>query len=151
VSRKSKITIGTIVGFAILAILLNYVNSELFSFRYGNPIRRVYLKNGFVKAEAVSTPEKIEQGLAGRKELADGRGMLFVMPGNNFQRFWMRGMQIPIDIIWIADGRVIGCEKNVSPEDQRIFTSPGRASLVLEVPGGFCDVYSVEINDPVGF
>lgn len=143
------ITISTVVGLAILVILLNYVSSEFFSFKHGNFVKKVYLKNTLVKAEVVESPKKIEQGLAGRETLAEGRGMLFVMPENDFQRFWMRGMQFPIDIIWIASDRVIGCEKNVSPKDERIFTSPGKASLVLEVSSGFCDRYFVEINDPI--
>jgi len=149
-SAKSKIiTFSIVIGVVILAILLNYISSELYSLKYWNPIRRVYFKNTFVKAEVVDTAEKIEQGLAGRKELLENRGMLFVMPRNDFQRFWMKGMQFAIDIIWIARGRVIGCEKNISPQDDRVFTSPSAAGLVLEVPEGFCDQYNVGVNDQV--
>ncbi len=150
-SRKSKIiTVGSIIGAIVIVILLNYVSSELYSLKYWNPIRRVYFKNTFVKAEVVNSKEKIEQGLAGRKEIADGRGMLFVMPKSGLQRFWMRGMQFGIDIIWVEGGRVVGCEKNISPRDERIFTSPSAAGLILEVPEGFCDHFNVQVNDQVG-
>lgn len=147
-SSKSKVIIFGGASLIILTILFNYVSSEFFSFRYWNPIKRVYFKNTFVKAEVVRTPEKIEQGLAGREELAEGRGMLFVMPENDYQHFWMRGMRFPIDIIWIANEQVVGCEKNVTPADERIFTSPGKASLVLEVTSGFCDRYGIQVNEP---
>jgi uncharacterized membrane protein (UPF0127 family) len=83
----------------------------------GNPIKRVYFKNTFVKAETVSSKEKIELVLAGRKELPEGRGMLFSMPQEDYLRFWMKGMQISIDIIWIEQSRIAGCEKNISPKD----------------------------------
>jgi len=150
-SAKSKIiTFSIVIGVVILAILLNYISSELYSLKYWNPIRRVYFKNTFVKAEVVDTAEKIEQGLAGRKSLSEGRGMLFEMPQSKTQRFWMKGMQFAIDIIWIERGRVVGCEKNVSPRDGRIFTSPSAAGLVLEAPEGFCDRYDVQINDQAG-
>lgn len=149
-SKSKKITVSVIIGLVISVILLNYVSSEFFSLKYWNPIRRVYLKNVVVKAEAVDTAEKIEQGLAGRKELPEGRGMLFLMPKDDFQRFWMKGMQFGIDIIWLEKGRVVGCEKNVSPRDDRIFTSPSAAGMVLEAPEGFCDRYDVQINDQVG-
>ena len=76
--------------------------------------------------------------------------MLFVMPRSDFQRFWMRGMQFPIDIIWMEQGRVVGCEKNISPKDERVFASPSEASAVLEVLEGFCDHFDVQVNDPVG-
>jgi uncharacterized membrane protein (UPF0127 family) len=150
-SSKSKtITIITIVGLAVLIILLNYISSETYSLKYWNPIHRVYFKNNYIKAEIVDTAEKIEQGLAGRKELPPGRGMLFVMPKSDFQRFWMKGMQFGIDIIWIERGMVVGCEKNISPADDRIFTSPASAGVVLEVPQGFCDQFNVQVNDQVG-
>ncbi len=149
-SSKYKIAIVAIIfGLAVLAILLNYISSEIYSLKYWNPIRRVYFKNIFVKAEEVRTAEKIEKGLVGREKLEEGRGMLFVMPQNDYQRFWMKGMLFPLDIIWIENGRVIGCEERISPNDQRIFTSPEKASLVLEVNAGFCEKYNVLLNDPV--
>ena len=148
--KKSKIIIIAVIGLMVIAILLNYVSSEIYSLWHGNPIRRVYFKNTLVKAEEVMTAKKIEEGLAGRKGLAEGRGMLFVMPKDDFQRFWMKGMQFPIDIIWMEKGRVIGCEKNISPQDDRIFTSPSSASVVLEVSEGFCDHFGIQINDQVG-
>lgn len=149
-TRSKIITSSAIVGAIVIVVLLNYVSSEFYSLKYWNPIRRVFFKNILVKAEAVSDKKKIEQGLAGRKELPEGRGMLFVMLKDDYQRFWMKGMQFPIDIIWMEQGRVVGCEKNISPKDDRIFASPSKASLVLEVPEGFCDHYNVRINDQVG-
>lgn len=149
-SKSKKIITAVIVILIILVILLNYVSSELYSLKHWNPIKRVFFKNTFIKAEIVGTTEKIERGLAGRKELPEGRGMLFVMPKDEFQRFWMKGMQFPIDIIWVERGRVIGCEKNISPEDERIFTSPSLANAVIEVGEGFCDRFDVQTNDQVG-
>jgi uncharacterized protein len=146
--KTGIILVVTFVALVAALIVVNYVLSEVYS-SSGNPIKRVYLKNVFVKAETVSSKEKTEQGLAGRKELAEGRGMLFVMPKEDYLTFWMKGMQFPIDIIWIEKDRVIGCEKNISPKDDRIFTSPDKAGLVLEVPAGFCDQHDVEVNDVV--
>ncbi len=149
-AKKTKIIIVSILIFlGIMLIVINYVFSEVYS-TAGNPIRKVYFKNTFVKAEAVSDQKKIELGLAGRKELPAGRGMLFLMPKADYLRFWMKGMQFSIDIIWIEQGRVVGCEKNISPKDERIFTSPTMAGLVLETPAGFCDKYNVAINDVIG-
>jgi uncharacterized membrane protein (UPF0127 family) len=122
--------------------------SEIYS-TSGNPIKKVYFKNTFIKAEVVSDQKKIEMGLGGRKDLPEGRGMLFLMPKADYLRFWMKGMQFSIDIIWIEQGRVVGCEKNISPKDERIFTSPTMAGLVLETPAGFCDKYNISVNDAI--
>ncbi len=46
----------------------------------GNPWVRVSLGKVTVKAEAVRTPERLYLGLSYRKELPEGRGMLFFMP-----------------------------------------------------------------------
>ena len=133
---------------AILAIIASYIFSELISIQ-GNLIRSVFIRDVPVKAEVVSCAKKIELGLGGRKNLPEGRGMLFAMPGNQVQRFWMKGMRFPIDIIWIANGQVIGCERNISADDTRIFTSPDSSNFVLEVPAGFCDRYGVQSYDDV--
>lgn len=146
---SKKIIFVVIIVLIILVILLNYVSSEFFSLKYWNPIRRVHVKNVVVKAEEVSRKEKIEIGLAGRSGLGNGRGMIFLMPQDDFQRFWMKGMRFAIDIIWIENGRVIGCEGRISPDDQRIFTSPEKASLVLEVNAGFCEQNNIQVNDSV--
>lgn len=148
--KKSKIIIfSALIFLGIAAIAANYIFNEVYS-ASGNPIKKVYFKNTFVKAETVSDQKKVELGLGGRKDLPEGTGMLFMMPREDYLRFWMKGMQFPIDIIWIEQGRVIGCEKNISPEDDRISTSPSRAGLVLETPAGFCDKYDVKVNDAIG-
>lgn len=147
--KKTKIIIFSVLMLlGIILIVVNYIFSEVYS-TSGNPIKRVYFKNTFVKAEVVSDQKRIELGLAGRKELPAGRGMLFMMPQEDYLRFWMKGMQIPVDIIWIEQSRIVGCEKNISPKDERIFTSPAMTGLVLEVPAGFCDKYDVGINDAI--
>jgi uncharacterized membrane protein (UPF0127 family) len=144
---KIKIFIGIIVAI-IIAILANYVLSEVIALN-GNKIERVYVRDALVKAEVVNTETRIEKGLGGRASLPEGRGMLFQMLDSEPQQFWMKGMLFPIDIIWIENGRVIGCEKNISPKDPRTFISPGDAGYVLEVPAGFCDENSVKVNDGV--
>lgn len=93
--------------------------------------------------------KRLNLGLSGRASLDEGRGMLFAMPKDDYQRFWMKGMQFPIDIVWIENSRAIGCEERTLPGDQRIFTSPGKASLVLETSAGFCEKYQVQVNDLV--
>lgn len=150
-TRKTKIILSILVVLAVLMLIaVNFINSEVYSLKYGNPIRQVYLKNITVKAEIMQTPEKIVSGLAGRPSLAFGKGMLFVMPQDKLQQFWMRGMRFSIDIIWIDKWKIIGCERNISADDPRIFTSPGFAGMVLEVPAGFCDQTGVQLNDKVG-
>lgn len=146
---KTKITIIiTVIVLVVMAVLTNYAFSEIVSTQW-NLIKHVYVRNVLVKAEVVKSEEKIAKGLSGRSGLEKGRGMLFEMPEDDIQNFWMKGMKFAIDIIWIENGRVIGCEKNIQSNDSRIFTSPNYAGYILEVPAGFCDENGIKVNDEV--
>jgi uncharacterized protein len=116
---------------------------------YGNPLTRLTVKDIPVLAEVVSTPEKIYLGLSHRKELPEGRGMLFLMEAARRHAFCMRDMLFPIDIIWVADGKVAGLHKQLSPSDKGSFRAPVPVPLVLEVPGGFADRHGIKVGDSV--
>jgi uncharacterized membrane protein (UPF0127 family) len=118
---------------------------------YGNPLIPVTVKGVAVTAEVVESPAKLYLGLSHRNSLPQGLGMLFVMPAAEVQQFCMRGMLFAIDIIWISEGRVAGCEKNIAADDARILTSPEPVKFVLEVPAGFCDRYQIGTADEVSF
>ena len=112
----------------------------------GNPIIPVRLGETVIRAEVVSSPEKLYLGLGGRRHLPWGTGMLFLLPERQVQSFCMRGMLIPIDIIWLDQNRVIGFQENLQPQDPGTFTSPGPVDLVLEVPAGFVAATGIQIG-----
>ena len=115
---------------------------------YGNPFTWVTIGKTKVKAEVVSSPEKIYLGLGKRWELPEGRGMLFVMPQREIQEFCMRDMGFALDFIWLTPGRVAGLTKNVTPQDQQAtYKSPVPVNYVLEVPAGFCDRHGIKVGD----
>jgi uncharacterized membrane protein (UPF0127 family) len=118
---------------------------------YGNPFTWVRVGQARVKAEVVTAPEKIFRGLGYRPNLPEGRGMLFLMPEVAMQVFCMRGMEFAIDILWLVPGRVVGLEKNISPQYKGDLTSPEPVNYVLEVPAGFCDRYGVKVGDEVSW
>lgn len=116
---------------------------------HGNPYATVTVKGVPVKAEVVSTPDKLFQGLGYRPNLPEGEGMLFVLPDKEIQRFCMRGMKFALDFIWIDRGKVAGLERNVRRDDERLITSPEPVRYVLEVPAGFADRHRLQVGDPV--
>jgi len=96
-----------------------------------------------------------QRGLAGRESLSDSEGMIFVFDTSMVRRFWMKGMLIPIDIIWIEDGKVVGFSKNAEPQPGvssiglKIYSSPSPVSLVLEVRAGMIDELGIKVGDSV--
>ena len=116
---------------------------------YGNAWVWMSLGEVTVKAEAVRTPERLNLGLSYRRELPEGRGMLFFMPQMEMQTFCMRGMNFPLDFIWISEGRVAGITRNVPASFPGEVPSPAPVNYVLEVPSGFAEKYGVKVGDRV--
>ena len=69
------------------------------------------------------------------------QGMLFIFPGETSPSFWMLGMLIPLDIIWIDSGlNVVGITANVPPHggsgSPTLYLPPQPVRYVLEVNAG---------------
>jgi uncharacterized membrane protein (UPF0127 family) len=91
-----------------------------------------------VTLDIADTPAKQELGLGKRTGLAPDRGMLFIYDKPANPCFWMKGMQFPIDIVWLDAGKkVIQIEENVSPDTYpQTFCSAKPAQYVIELfPG----------------
>jgi hypothetical protein len=87
--------------------------------------------------ELATNDAERERGLMYRKELPDGRGMLFDFHEERPVAFWMRNTYIPLDMIFIrADGRILRIAENTQPLSDRLIPSEGPVRAVLEVTGG---------------
>ena len=102
------------------------------------------------------TPQQQVDGLAGVTELDSNQGMLFPLNGYP-SSFWMKGMVIDIDIIWIKDNKVAGINHNVlAPEpntpDAELPSYPAPVSspqAVLELAAGQAKAHGITIGDSV--
>ncbi|MDP3957947.1 MAG: DUF192 domain-containing protein [bacterium] len=111
-----------------------------------------------VEVAVARTPAEQARGLSGVESLGDGEGMLFVFEVSGRHAFWMKGMKISIDIIWLDEqGAVVGIEENASPSsyrsdnDAETFSPAQDARYVLEVRAGFAEAHGVEIGDKAQF
>jgi len=101
--------------------------------------------------EMATTEEEKTTGLMYRKELADGKGMLFDFSPEQEVSMWMKNTYIPLDMIFIrADGRILRIAENTEPLSTRIIPSRGLAKGVLEVIAGTAKKYGIEPGDRVG-
>src|SRR5574337_563769 len=104
-----------------------------------------------VAVEVARTAQEQAMGLGGRLSLPKGRGMLFPFDAAKPRVFWMQGMLIPIDIVWIREGKIAAIDANVAPP--RSHETPAIVShvadLVLEVPAGFAAEMGVQIGQSV--
>ena len=145
-----------LLAAAIIIILASAVIFIQALFRSNLPI---FAKNASLKTEnqtyqleIADTPEKRQEGLSGRQSLADDRGMVFVFDEADHHSFWMKGMEIPIDIIYLRDNTVVTIYENVpppeNPSDELTLYPPDEPSnRVIELPAGQVAASNINVGD----
>jgi hypothetical protein len=100
--------------------------------------------------EVATTEQEKTTGLMYRKELPDGRGMLFDFTPEQPISMWMKNTFIPLDMIFIrSDGRISRIAENTEPQSLAIISSGPPASGVLEVIAGTARKYGIAVGDRV--
>ena len=101
--------------------------------------RKVLLGGNEINVTIADTPALQAKGLGGRKSLKPNEGMLFIFPTPGFYGFWMKDMEIPIDIIWFDENyRIVDVWENATPDSYPKLSTPRALSqFVLEVPAGY--------------
>jgi uncharacterized protein len=100
--------------------------------------------------ELATNDAERERGLMFRKELPEGRGMLFDFEREAPVAFWMHNTYIPLDMIFIrADGSILRIAENTEPLSDRLVPSGGPVRAVLEVIGGTARKLGIAPGDKV--
>jgi uncharacterized protein len=100
--------------------------------------------------ELATNDAERERGLMFRKELPEGRGMLFDFEREAPVAFWMHNTYIPLDMIFIrADGSILRIAENTEPLSDRLVPSGGPVRAVLEVIGGTARRLGIAPGDKV--
>jgi uncharacterized membrane protein (UPF0127 family) len=101
--------------------------------------------------ELAVNDEQRARGLMYRRELPEGRGMLFDFMREQEISMWMQNTYIPLDMIFIrGDGRILRIAENTEPLSTRVISSGGPARAVLEVIGGTAKKLGIAPGDRVG-
>lgn len=138
------------IGIFIVLVIVGFVFSQLSGL--GGKTAEVKIGNAVFKAEIADTPAARALGLSGREFLKPDAGMLFIFSEAETQKFWMKDMKFPIDIIWIRDNKVIGMVIGAEPEagpDYTIYDSPEPADMVLEINAGLSIKNGINVGDDV--
>lgn len=143
------------MGKIILILILSFVIIAAAFFFW--PAPAVSVRDNFLTirgqqffVEVARTTTEQSRGLSGHAPLAADAGMLFPFPTGSMPGFWMKDMLFPIDIIWIADGRVVGFVERVMPDDRAdrmTYYPPQPIDAVLEVAAGTVTRLGIQIGD----
>jgi uncharacterized protein len=102
--------------------------------------------------EVAKTPQQQQIGLMYRTSLADNRGMLFVFESPQPTRFWMKNTLIPLDMIFLREGRVIEIAADVPPCKTTTCPTYGtdtEIDKVLELRSGMTAQIGLKVGDRV--
>lgn len=100
--------------------------------------------------ELVDNDADRAKGLMYRKELPEGRGMLFDFHREQEVSFWMQNTYIPLDMLFIrADGQILRIAENTEPLSTKMVPSGGPVLAVLEVIGGTARKLGIAPGDRV--
>ena len=140
----------TAVSIAILIGLIFIISSAMVSSQSYRP--QVIFPGHYGAAVSVTvadTTYKQAVGLMDRKTLPADQGMLFVFHGDESRDFWMKDTYIPLDQVYIdSSGTIVDINRKARPLDTAMYMSrPCR--YVVEVNGGYCDRYGINIGDRV--
>ena len=126
-----------LVSIALIAFTLTFASGPIRA--AGEQTVEIASKTGvhIFSVEVVDNDADRAKGLMYRRELPEGRGMLFDFHRDQEVSFWMQNTYIPLDMIFIrGDGRILRIEENTEPLSTRMIPSRGTVRAVLEVIGG---------------
>ena len=114
------------------------------------------MKGAAFDVELAVTREQRTRGLMGKEHLGDREGMLFIHEVEGLHRFWMSGMSISLDMVWIdADRVVAGVTANVSPAlegtSPEIYSPPRPVPYVLEINAGLAEAVGIRAGSQASF
>lgn len=103
--------------------------------------------------EITQTARDRERGLSGRDAIGEADGMLFVFPEAGRHGIWMKDMRFDIDIVWVADGKIVDIAPRVpyvqTTQELPVFYPRLDARFVIEVPSGAAELEGWKIGDLV--
>ena len=118
--------------------------------------RNILVDNRAYRLAVADTPEEREQGLQGCHQVPERSGMLFVFENRQIPTFWMKGMVIPIDIVWVREGKVVGIKANLPPltnqtDNPQVYSPSIPIDAVIELGANQAAELGIEIGATVQF
>lgn len=88
------------------------------------------------RVEVARTPAEQAAGMMFRTRMPRDTGMIFPMAPARRAAFWMENTVLPLDLVFIAGGRVESIAPDATPYSRAFIPSRGAVDAVLELNGG---------------
>jgi uncharacterized membrane protein (UPF0127 family) len=105
------------------------------------------LNDSTYELEIADTPDKIIQGLSGRDFIPRKTGMIFIMPREQVQEFWMKDCLTNMDIIFLnEEGQIVNMHRMLKERPRASFeTNEDYATRLTSYSSGEPAKYAIEI------
>ncbi|MBX9691733.1 MAG: DUF192 domain-containing protein [Cyanobacteria bacterium] len=140
------------------AVAVFALATQLFTLQAMGKMPTVKIGKNKVNLEVAQTDAEIQRGLMFRTSLGKDSGMVFLFSPRRGVRFWMFHTLIPLDMLFVKDGKIVKLLEQVPPcksEDPRKCpTYPDKdveVDQVIELNGGYCKNHNVKEGDSVEF
>ncbi len=105
-----------------------------------------------IQIEIADNDAERAQGLMWRRYMAEDDGMLFIFRTQELQTFWMKNTYIPLDMIFAdSSGRIVSIYPEATPLNETSIPSGEPAKYVVEVNGGFCARFGINVGDRIEY
>lgn len=118
----------------------------------------VFVKHGtnatikMIQIEIADNDAKRDQGLMWRRYMPEDDGMLFIFDDQEPLIFWMKNTYIPLDMVFAdKSGIIVSIYPEATPLSEASITSGKPAEYVVEVNGGFCAKYGINVGDKIEY
>ena len=138
--------------FIVLVFVWQLIVGLKSSQKEATELSQVRIGEHIFNVEIADDTAERARGLSGRVVLAEDSAMLFLFELPSVQNFWMKGMNFPLDIIWIKGDTIIGFAENVPPDNSQmpsIYSSPEAVDKVLEINAGLVKKLGIKIGDTI--
>ncbi len=149
---------------AIVLIILIFLGLGVYTSRITNipfvpqtaKTTTVLINGTALKVEVADTPQLRNKGLGGRESLASDSGMLFIFSSADKYPFWMKGLNFPLDFIWIRGNTVVDFLQSIKPpgpgqpdQSLTIYAPKVPIDKVLEAPAGTISRLNIKVGNTV--
>ncbi len=148
---KNRLAVPLVGGILIIVFIVffNIIYPKIaFSSTY------LALGNGIFSSRLATNDSQRQTGLAGVKSLDQDKALLMVFPSESKWGIWMKGMEMPIDIVWLdSNKKVVHVVMDASLENSKgeVFTPSTAAKYVVEFPAGTVKAKAIKLNNVASF
>lgn len=113
--------------------------------RTDESIKSIRINGKKLYVRIADTIEEREQGLMGITKIEGYDGMLFIFRNDGDVSFWNKETHLDLDLVWIKDKQVLGVDflPRETGGGLKIVPSPGAVDMVLELPSGRAEDFSI--------